>query len=127
MRLAITADSQARRLWDSTLDLDNLKGSQPIWKNAMLNLLQTWWQGERRNGSFRDSRQRRSSSEYLKRRRQTVFDNGIAGLLPEVKPTGQSPDILANNVQPQTKRSSITSCTGKATGSEEAVCMVRIY
>ncbi|QSY58710.1 EndoU domain-containing protein [Bifidobacterium imperatoris] len=44
VRLAITADSQARRLWDSTLDLDDLKGSQPIWKNAMLNLLQTWWQ-----------------------------------------------------------------------------------
>ncbi len=33
VRLAITADSQARRLWDSTLDLNDLTGTQPVWKN----------------------------------------------------------------------------------------------
>ncbi|WP_055428160.1 VG15 protein [Bifidobacterium aesculapii] len=43
VRLAITADSQARRMWDATLDLDDLRGSQPIWKRAMLDLLQVWW------------------------------------------------------------------------------------
>lgn len=43
VRLTITADSQARRLWDSTLNLNDLRSSQPIWKNAMLDLLQTWW------------------------------------------------------------------------------------
>lgn len=43
VRLAITADSQARRVWDSTLDLNDLKGSQPIWKKAVLDLLETWW------------------------------------------------------------------------------------
>lgn len=43
VRLAITADSQARRLWDSTLDLNDLKGSQPIWKRTMLDLLQRWY------------------------------------------------------------------------------------
>ena len=29
--LAITADSQARRAWDATLDLNDLTGTQPIW------------------------------------------------------------------------------------------------
>ncbi|MBT1171281.1 toxin glutamine deamidase domain-containing protein [Bifidobacterium sp. SO4] len=43
VRLAITADSQARRLWDSTLDVNDLKRTQPIWKKAMLRLLETWW------------------------------------------------------------------------------------
>lgn len=43
VRLAITADSQARRIWDNTLDLNDLKGSQPIWKNAILDLMQIWW------------------------------------------------------------------------------------
>ena len=43
VRLAITADSQARRVWDSTLDVNDLKGSQPIWKNAVLDLMQVWW------------------------------------------------------------------------------------
>lgn len=43
VRLAITADSQARRIWDSTLDPNDLKRTQPIWKNAILQLLQTWW------------------------------------------------------------------------------------
>jgi hypothetical protein len=43
VRLAITADSQARRLWDSTLNLNDLDGSQPIWKRTMLNLLQMWY------------------------------------------------------------------------------------
>ena len=43
VRLAITADSQARRVWDATLDPADLQGSQPIWKNAILDLLQTWW------------------------------------------------------------------------------------
>lgn len=43
VRTAITADSQARRLWDSTLDLDDLKGSQPAWRRAMIRLLETWW------------------------------------------------------------------------------------
>ena len=41
--LAITADSQARRAWDATLDLNDLTGTQPIWKRTMLNLIQTWW------------------------------------------------------------------------------------
>lgn len=31
VRLTITADSQARRLWDSSLDLDDLDASQPVW------------------------------------------------------------------------------------------------
>ena len=43
VRLAITADSQARRMWDATLDVNDLKGSQPIWKNAVLDLMQVWW------------------------------------------------------------------------------------
>lgn len=43
VRLAITADSQARRLWDSSLDLDDLDASQPVWKRTMLNLLETWY------------------------------------------------------------------------------------
>ena len=37
VRLAITADSQARRIWDSTLDPNDLKRTQPIWKNAILS------------------------------------------------------------------------------------------
>lgn len=32
VRLAITADSQARRLWDSSLNLADLDASQPVWK-----------------------------------------------------------------------------------------------
>lgn len=43
VRLAITADSQARRLWDSSLNLDDLDASQPVWKRTMLNLLETWY------------------------------------------------------------------------------------
>lgn len=43
VRLAIAADSQARRAWDATLDPNDLKGTQPIWRNAMLDVLQTWW------------------------------------------------------------------------------------
>ena len=43
VRLAITADSQARRAWDATLDLTDLKGTQPIWQRTMLDLLQVWW------------------------------------------------------------------------------------
>lgn len=43
VRLAITADSQARRLWDSSLDLDDLDGTQTVWKRTMLNLLETWY------------------------------------------------------------------------------------
>lgn len=44
VRLAIAADSRARRMWDSTLDLNDLEGSQPVWRETMLDLLQTWWQ-----------------------------------------------------------------------------------
>ena len=44
VRLAITADSQARRLWDSTLDLHDLRGTQPIWKKTMIDLLARWYQ-----------------------------------------------------------------------------------
>ncbi|NMM99732.1 phage protein [Bifidobacterium sp. DSM 109958] len=40
--MAITADIQTRRVWDSTLDVNDLKGSQPIRKNAILQLLETW-------------------------------------------------------------------------------------
>lgn len=43
VQTAITADSQARRLWDKTLDLTDLKTTQPIWKNTMIRLLQAWW------------------------------------------------------------------------------------
>lgn len=43
VRLAITADSQARRLWDSSLNLADLDASQPVWKQTMLNLLETWY------------------------------------------------------------------------------------
>lgn len=43
VRLAITADSQARRAWDATLKLDDLKGSQPIWKRTMVDLLSRWY------------------------------------------------------------------------------------
>lgn len=43
VRLAIKADSQARRLWDSTLDINDLRGSQPIWKHTMLDLLSRWF------------------------------------------------------------------------------------
>lgn len=41
--LAITADSQMRRIWDSTLDVNDLDRTQPIWKKAMLDLLGQWW------------------------------------------------------------------------------------
>ena len=41
--LAITADSQMRRVWDSTLDVNDLDHTQPIWKKAMLDLLGQWW------------------------------------------------------------------------------------
>lgn len=37
--LAITADSQARRLWDSSLNLADLDASQSVWKQTMLKLL----------------------------------------------------------------------------------------
>lgn len=43
VRLAITADSQARRLWDATLDINDLDGTQPIWKRTMIRLLRTWY------------------------------------------------------------------------------------
>ena len=43
VRIAITADSQARRLWDSSLNLADLDASQPVWKQTMLNLLETWY------------------------------------------------------------------------------------
>lgn len=43
VRLAITADSQARRLWDSSLNPADLDASQPVWKQTMLNLLETWY------------------------------------------------------------------------------------
>lgn len=43
VRMAITADSQARRLWDATLDMNDLDGSQERWREAMLNLIQKWW------------------------------------------------------------------------------------
>lgn len=43
VRLAISADSKARRAWDRTLDLNDLKGSQPIWKRTMIQLIETWW------------------------------------------------------------------------------------
>ncbi len=43
VRLAITADSQARRAWDRTLDLNDLKGSQPIWRKTMVDLLSRWY------------------------------------------------------------------------------------
>lgn len=41
--LAITADSQMRRVWDNTLDVNDLDRTQPIWKKAMLDLLGQWW------------------------------------------------------------------------------------
>ena len=41
--LAITADSQMRRVWDDTLDVNDLDHTQPIWKKAMLDLLGQWW------------------------------------------------------------------------------------
>ena len=44
VRLAITADSQARRLWDATLDLNDLTGTQPVWKKTMVDLLARWYQ-----------------------------------------------------------------------------------
>lgn len=44
VRLAIIADSQARRLWDSTLDLNDLTGTQPVWKKTMVDLLTRWYQ-----------------------------------------------------------------------------------
>ena len=44
VRLAIAADSQARRLWDATLDLNDLKGTQPVWKKTMVDLLARWYQ-----------------------------------------------------------------------------------
>ena len=59
VRLAITADSQARRIWDSTLDPNDLKRTQPIWKNAILQLLQTWWRISAR-----------TANEYLPRFRE---------------------------------------------------------
>lgn len=43
VRLAITADSQARRIWDSTLDINNLKDTQPIWKRAIIDLIAKWY------------------------------------------------------------------------------------
>lgn len=43
VRLAITADSQARRLWDATLDIDHLKETQPIWKKTMIDLIARWY------------------------------------------------------------------------------------
>lgn len=42
VRTAITADSQARRAWD-TLDLQNLEKTQPIWKKTVLDLLSRWY------------------------------------------------------------------------------------
>lgn len=72
VRLAITADSQARRVWDSTLDLNDLKGTQPIWKNAILDLLQTWW----RIGA-------RTANAYLPRFREAeTGDGGFETAMP---------------------------------------------
>ncbi|BAQ32083.1 toxin glutamine deamidase domain-containing protein [Bifidobacterium scardovii] len=72
VRLAITADSQARRIWDATLDPNNLRASQPIWKNAVLQLLQTWW---------RISAQ--TANEYLPRFREAeTGDGGFQTAMP---------------------------------------------
>lgn len=41
--LAITADSQARRMWDTTINLDDIMSSQGAWKTNMLRLMSMWW------------------------------------------------------------------------------------
>lgn len=65
VRLAITADSQARRVWDDTLDPNNLRRTQPIWRNAILQLLELWW-----NVSAR------TAAQYLPRFREAETGDG---------------------------------------------------
>ena len=72
VRLAITADSQARRLWDSSLNLADLDASQPVWKQTMLNLLETWYHISQQEALL-----------YLPRFRQAELEGG-AGIRVDV-------------------------------------------
>lgn len=72
VRLAITADSQARRAWDRTLDLNDLKGSQPVWKRTMLELIETWWKISAR-----------TAANYLPRFREAEIGEGFEVAVPE--------------------------------------------
>lgn len=63
--LAVTADSQMRRLWDSTLDMRDLDRTQPIWKKAMIGLLEQWWKVSAD-----------TAAQYLPRFRQAEIGDG---------------------------------------------------
>ena len=70
--LAVTADSQMRRTWDTTLDPDNLEATQPIWKRAMLDTLTKWWHVSAN-----------TAAQYLPRFRQAeIGDGGIEVGIP---------------------------------------------
>lgn len=72
VRMAITADSQARRAWDGTLDLNDLKGSQPVWKNTIMRLIETWWRVSAR-----------TAANYIPRFREAEIGEGIEVAVPE--------------------------------------------